>query len=353
MRGAGFEVYARLNDVDGLFRWPYPPAFFPWIIAASTLSGILELPFHALVQLPAIASDAAIALLVQSYLGSRGASPRTRLRAAALVALGPSFIAISGYHGQIDSLAILPAVAGLVIWERSDRDSRALIAGALIGLSGAFKTVPALLVLALLPTSRNPAEAIRMLAATAAVPLAMLAPFLAAEPIATARAFTYDGLSGIGGLSLVLQPSRAEVWLMTYQFLPTGIGRTLATYATIINGILAATAIFLLRYRPRPADAAVILWLAFYGFSTGFALHYLVWGMPFFLLAGYLRAPVALQVAVLVPTLLLYLGPWQDPLAVLVYVPIMVLVWVAMVGALAILGRRVRRESGDLAPQPG
>jgi hypothetical protein len=50
--------------------------------------------------------------------------------------LGPSFIDISGYHGQIDSVAILPAVLALMVWERRPQPTRSVRAGLLIGLGG-------------------------------------------------------------------------------------------------------------------------------------------------------------------------------------------------------------------------
>src|SRR5207302_10782054 len=106
-----------------------------------------------------IAADAAIAWLVQAGLGRAGASDRTRLSACALVALGPAFALISGMHGQIDSVAILPAVLALVVWERGG-SRRALAAGLLIGRAASIKTAPGLMVLALLPSVRSRREAL-------------------------------------------------------------------------------------------------------------------------------------------------------------------------------------------------
>src|SRR5438105_1919942 len=125
------HLYGALNHgVD--YRWPYPPAYLPWIAASRGLASAVDLPFRVGVVLPAIAADAAIAWLVQAGLGRAGASDRTRLSACALVALGPAFALISGMHGQIDSVAILPAVLALVVWERGG-SRRALAAGLLIG----------------------------------------------------------------------------------------------------------------------------------------------------------------------------------------------------------------------------
>ena len=76
---------------------------------------------------------AALTWLVWRGLEAR-VSERRRLFLAGVVAFGPVFITISGYAAQIDSVAILPAVAALLIWERRGQE-RAWVAGALISWS--------------------------------------------------------------------------------------------------------------------------------------------------------------------------------------------------------------------------
>ena len=133
--------------------WTYPPLFLGWLAGASWLSDASGLSFHSLAKLGPTLADLGLALAVYAYVGWRGAQERTRLIAVSLVMR--TFIATSGYHGQIDSVAILPAVLGLMIWERrSDKPTRALEAGLLIGLGGAVKTVPLLMVLPLLISAK-------------------------------------------------------------------------------------------------------------------------------------------------------------------------------------------------------
>src|SRR5205807_5996398 len=128
------HVYSAVNGPH-LNHWPYLPGFFPFIMVASKLATLTGLPFHGWVQVPQILADCAIAWFVQDFLGRRGASDRTRIASATLVALGPSFWIISGFHGQIDSLATLPAVIALWLWDRSPPGTRrALEAGVLIGI---------------------------------------------------------------------------------------------------------------------------------------------------------------------------------------------------------------------------
>ena len=141
---------------EGFVPWTYPPLFLGWLAGASWLSDASGLSFHGLAKLGPTLADVGLALAVYVYLRWRGAQERTRLIGVALVILGPTFIATSGYHGQIDSVAILPAVLGLMVWERrSDKPTRALEAGLLIGLGGAVKTVPLLMVLPLLISAKS------------------------------------------------------------------------------------------------------------------------------------------------------------------------------------------------------
>ena len=89
----------------------------------------------------------------------------------------------------------------------------------------------------------------------------------------------------------------------------------------------------------------MILWLAIYVFSPNFLLQYLLWALPFFIMAGYLREVAAVQI-VLIPALIItYLSPTAttETLANL-YVGIMIALWIFWVVALVTVVRRVARR---------
>ena len=349
------HVYRDVNPGAHTFHWPYPPAYFPWVAFADAIKGSV-LSFDRLIRLPAVAADAALAWLLATEL-SRRAGQRVALAAAALVAFGPAFVIISGYHGQIDSVAILPAVAAALLWERaaesgrvgSLRVDRALAAGALIGLAGAIKTVPIVMVLALAPSARGWREAARLFGAAAAVLVVTLSPFLIADASAVRHLTKYGGVPGAGGLSLLVQPDLARFWL-TGPVAANGATRWLSNHQTDVNAIvfLALAALFAVR-RPGVMRAAAILWLAVWAFGTGFFFQYLVWGLPFLILDRHLRAAALLQAAALVPMLLFYLGPWHRELVVVVYAAIMLALWLAWCVGLLLLGRGGRVRAGTAA----
>ena len=337
----GADVLGVYADV-GEFRWPYPPAYFVWMLAADGVADLTGLAFHGLVSVPAIAADAGIAWLVQGYLGSRGADERTRLAAAALVLLGPSFAAISGYHGHIDSVAILPAVAALALWERGGR-RRAATAGALIGIGIAVKTVPGLMLLALLPSARSRSEALTLLAAAAALPLLLLAPYLVTDASAVVQALDYPSTGTAGGIGLISDAA------------PNAITDAIRDHGTLWNlSWIAALAALLWRTRPPAPHAAVMVWLALWVLGTGFYLSYLVWGLPFVLMAGHLGATAAIQAIALVPTVITYADLFGTTLAARAFDLPMFFLWlcfgVALLLTVAALPWRPPRPADTGAP---
>jgi len=289
---ATFDVYDHI--VDG--HWNYPPGLFPWIWLAGQISDATGLAFHGVMQLPAIAADVAIAWIVQSYLGTRGLDPTKRLIAAGLVLLGPVFVAISGYHGQIDSVAILPAVLAFVVWERGGAN-RALTVGLLMGAAIVFKTAPGLLLLALLPNARSLAEAAKLVVFTALAPVVMLAPYVIVDAEHSLSAIDYPSVGTAGGLGLISTT------------LPNPVVDGIRDLGTVWNALwICALGLVLWRFKPPPIRAATIVWLALFSFGTGFYMHYLVWAIPFLLLDGAILVVAAIQALVLAPLIVTYGG---------------------------------------------
>ena len=340
------NLYALVNP-SAAPRWPYPPGFLPWVEISDWASNLTGLRFDGFIQLAPIAADAAIAWIVQAFLGQRGADDRTRLLAAGLVSAGPAFVIVSGYHGQIDSVCILPAILALWIWLRSEAPQRALVAGLLIGLGIAIKPLAGLALLALIPSARSLRENVVLVAATVAVPLLMLLPFAVENFGETTDAVLgYHGLAGFGGISLVVQPSLAAVWLGTELVSPSSLSLALNDHGTVIalSILLLVTAILWWR-RTGPVVAAVVIWLTFFVFGINPGLTYLILGMPFFLMMGRLREVAAIQLALLIPMLLFYTQLWRDGPIVVVYSTIMIALWAALLAWWVVEMRKLRATS--------
>jgi hypothetical protein len=337
-------VYVHFTHI-GVARWPYPPGFFPWIWAAGRLAALAGgTGFAFLIRVPIILADAGIAWTVQDFLGWRGARPGTRLLAAALVSIGPSFVLIAGYHGQFDAVAFLPGVVALSLWSRTQAPWRAIAAGLLIGLGCALKTVPLLLLVALLPTARSRREAITLIGAALVPVIVCFFPYWVAGTLPPGRVLTYHGIPGAGDLSLVAQPDLAKLALGLSNPSESGITQFLYVHGTVIVvcGLLVVAAVGA-RARPAAASMAALLWLGVYAFGVNFFYQYVVWGLPFFLMAGFVRSVLVVQLALLPGALLFYLRPWHDANLAIVYATLMIAIWTVTVIVFVILGRRLWR----------
>jgi hypothetical protein len=349
-RGA-LDVYSIFAQ-HKLDRWPYPPALFPWIYASGLVARHGGPDFVFMIRVPIVLADVAVAWLVQDFLAWSGRSHRFRLAAAALVALGPSFVVIAGYHGQFDAIAILPGVWATSIWvRRPEWRWRALIAGVLIGLGADVKTVPILLLLALLPTVRSKREAGELVLA-AALPLVLsFAPFVIAGTLHTATITSYRGRPGVGGISLLVQPNLAEIWLGTGFPSLSSLSQTLMNHGTIILVLALVTVVGVgLRSRPPAHQMAALLWVGVLAFGVDFFFQYLMWGLPFLVMCGYLRSALLIQLGLLVPTVLFYLEPWHHLAVVYVYVVMMTAAWLVAVGGFVVLGRQLWGRPGGGVP---
>jgi hypothetical protein len=294
-------------------RWPYPGAFLPLAVLADVVADALGIPFHGVIQIPAILADAAIAWVVAGALLPRFGE-RTAVAGAALVAASPIFILISGYHGQIDAVAVLPALAGVLLWVRGV-PNRALWAGLLIGLGAAVKQPPLFLVLALLPGAAGWREGGRLVGAAAAVPLVSILPFLVLDPGGTVEGVTANrGVPGFGGLSAFLQPDLTRFWATLGAGVEPNGAVELVTDAQnwIVGAAVLATGLMLWRRRVEPLHGAVLIWLVVYATNPNFAFQYLIWGLPFFIAAGHLRATLALTTVATPPAVLLLIRPDVD-----------------------------------------
>jgi hypothetical protein len=330
-------------DVYDSGRWPYPAGFMPWISLSRGIADISPLPFHGVVQVPMILADLAIAWVVQLWLGRLGRPPAERLFAAALVALGPSFILISGYHGQLDPLATLPPLLGAYVWSVGG-ERRALKAGALVGLGACMKVVPLFMLLALLPTARSRREIVTLVAIAAAIPLATVLPFLIANLDGTWHALhSNHGVPGFGSYGLLAQPDLIDRPLYGDQVQLSGLSTWLYDSQ---NVIVAAAALlvgaFAYLRRLDPIDAAASIWLAVFVANPEWGYEYLIWGLPYFILARRYIEVLALQLVLIVPEVVLYRTFATHKLGQF-YVPTLTLVWAAMAVTLVVWLLRLRR----------
>lgn len=310
-------------------RWPYPAGYFPLDYLAGSLAYRTGLPFHGVIQLWPIAADCAIAWLVQDELGRRGFGERSRLLATALVALGPMFVLISGYHGQIDSVPTLFALGAVLVLARGGRP---WVAGLLLGAAVSVKSPPVLLLLVLVPALPAWRARAQLVLPALAVPLLATLPWLVADFEATRTTLTtYGGVPSLGGYSLIIEPSLVDAFLFGDRLDPGATVRWFTAHQNLIVGAGALLAAVIAHRRRLPVVTAVcLLYLAVWSFNPNGAYSYFLWGIPFLLVAGYLREVAILQLVLAIPALIVY-PRWNEPFLKPPYLAVLIGVWVATV----------------------
>jgi len=306
--------------------YPYPGGFLPVMLLCWKIAHATGLAFYGVFKVPAILADAGIAAVLAWGLGCLGASPRDRIVSVALVALGPMFVLISGYHGQIDAVALLPGVVAVVLWQLGE-EGRAWQAGLLIGLGAAVKTFPLFLVFALLPSVRSRREAATLIALAVAVPLASVLPFLVADGHATIAAITATkALPGLGGLTLLIQPSLIHIWLSHPVRADPIVVDLVRRQNLLVGAAVVLAGAYAYRRRLDAIQASALIWLVVYVANPDWFYQYMIWGLPFFLLAGR-RVEVALvQLALALPAAEVYFR-FGLPSLEWLYVPLVDLLW--------------------------
>ena len=339
------DMYSILNPPDvNPPGWPYLPAITPWFVVADSLARFSGLPFHGLVQLPLIAGTMGTAWLChRTVLGAGGGELRARL-ALLLVGLGPLYVMVTGWMGQLDSLAFLPALAAALIWLQGD-ERRWLYAGLLIGLAASVKVVPIFVLVALLPSARSWREAASLVVAAGAIPLLVVAPFLLADFDGVFDALTrYAGLLGKWGLTLFIQPDLSNSWVLGGP--PGSPGETVASLQDVARyftlGALALAGALIAWRRPPVLDACAGLFLILLGLSVNLTYHWLLWPLAFLIAGGRLWYAAYLQGAVFVAQLMLHYGPSYTWLADVYPVYMCALQITVLAGGLVLVARRRR-----------
>jgi Glycosyltransferase family 87 len=250
------------------FQWNFLP-LMPYVFA---LEQHLGLSWQLASKIVPVLAD-----LVTTVLLGRLATGADARRVPLLYALCPVAILVTGWHGQVEPVALALGLGGLLLARRH----RAVGSGLLLGLAVATKTWPVLLVLGPLretPVRRwwrllLPAGA-ALVALLATIPMFLHDSLRAAVPVLA----NYRSYTGTWGWSGILH----YYGRIGGGYAGPGVEKVqhVGTVLTLV-AVAAVVAVFW-RDGAVPLTAAVLL--AFLIVTSGFGQQYLLWPVPFVLL---------------------------------------------------------------------
>ncbi len=300
---AGQEVYTSV-----LGRHPYLPLQMYLMGGTAWLGDLVGLPYVVSIKLPAVLADGAIAALITTSLSRDGRRPASAAAFGLLYALNPISLLVTSYHGQFEAITLLL----LVLAWRSWRFGRhAAWSATALGLAILNKTWPVILLPVFWIRQRSWRDRILYATLALGIPLAGILFYLVvfeASPVPMLRrALTHRGVAGYWGPGAIIDPLTAIYTA----------GRPLFdTLVALRNVLLAGAAVLALWITRRDSalDAILTVILSIFMITVGFGIQWLVWPVPFALLAreeGWTKAySVAGAFMLLVHLYGLHMYPW-------------------------------------------
>lgn len=271
-----------LYRLDPLFN--HPPSMIHILGGMNWLAAATPLPFPFWLRIPSILADAANLWLVWKLLGRRVEQPSIHW-ALVLLALSPTLILVSGFHGNTDSVVIFFVLLAVALIEK---DASAWTSGAALGLAHCVKVFPLIAAPAMLLYLRGWKQRVRFCSGAAAVILLAWSPYLYQDPqIALRQVFGYRSAYGVWGLSYILdQLTSALPALASLNFAFQHLGAYFGV------GLVCLTSWWMSRARPRPRLFSQVgfVFLLFLSISSGFGVQYLAWLAPWVVEQGWLAA---------------------------------------------------------------
>lgn len=276
--------------VRGAFNNPFnhPPFMIHLLKLLGFLSDVTGISFRFWLRLLPSLADIGSLVVVWMMLATR-TSQRLGPGALFLLALSPTSIIISGYHGNTDPIFIFFVLLAIYLLEERQQT---LLAGLAFGMALNIKAVPLMLLPAILfylwPNVR---KELKFIGATGLVFLLGSMPYLLQDPAVIGKAvFGYSSLYGKWGWSSLLAvfyPEPPRFLHPPYEVL--GIH----AYFAIVGKWLMLGLIVAISFRMNRGDRKPplfyqvgLIMAIFLTLTPGFGSQYLVWLVPFVLGLG-------------------------------------------------------------------
>jgi 4-amino-4-deoxy-L-arabinose transferase-like glycosyltransferase len=270
--------------VRGAFNNPFnhPPPMIHLFRLWGWLTDTTALPFRFWVRLPSILADVGSFILVARLL-SKLWPEKKQFSVLLALALCPTAILISGYHGNTDSLMIFFVLLSIYLIETG---RWAWLAGLAFGLSVCVKVVPLVFAPAFFFYLRGWRQRIGFFGAALLTFVLCSLPYLAQDPRGIVSVvFGYASIYGNWGWSLIAALTFPEI--PTYLHKPYDVLGSHAVFAQILKFIIIAlSGAAAVWFNRRPLKPSLFLQCGFITaivlfMTPGFGTQYLVWLLPF------------------------------------------------------------------------
>lgn len=278
----GADLYRIAPDLN------HPPSMLHILSFLLWLSEHTHMPFHFWLRFPGILADAGSLWVVCRILGARLAE-RSVFIAVLLIAIAPTHILISGFHGNTDPVMIFFVMAA--VWLAGYRNNAAA-GGAAFGMALCIKVAPVMLAPVLFLSLSGARKRLAFFAAAAAVTATAWSPYIFQQPAAVLhQVFGYKSSYGLWGFSW-LSRQLANAWPAS-QWINSAFSRW---GSDMVVAAVVALSISMNRLTRRPSlyTQVGMVFLLFFTATSGFAVQYLSWLTPWVAELGAL--PVALFV---------------------------------------------------------
>jgi len=276
----GAELYKIAPDLN------HPPSMLHILSGLLWMSDHTHLPFHFWIRFPGILADAGSLFLVCRILASR-IQERSVFIAVLLIAIAPTHILISGFHGNTDPIMIFFVMAA--VWLAGYRDKPAA-GGVAYGAALCIKVAPIILVPVLFLSLDGIRKRVAFFLATASVVAFAWSPYIFQEPAAVIhQVFGYKSSYGLWGFSWLFR-DLANAWPAS-QWINNGFSRF---GSVVVVAAILVLSVWMNRLARKPSlyTQVGMVFLLFFTATSGFAVQYLAWLTPWVAELGAL--PVAL-----------------------------------------------------------
>lgn len=272
---SGREVYTAV-----LGRHPYLPFQMYIMGVMAALSQATGLAYVVAIKLPAILGDIALTALIYKAIAAGGSRKETAAYLAILYAINPVSLLVTAYHGQFEAITLFLLALSWYFWEFGRRIRSS---GASLGLAILNKTWPVVFLPIVLLRLHNRRSQLIYLTLAAGIPIIAVLAYLIifnADPMPMLRrALTHRGVAGYWGPGAVLFPAAGRFPPIQ----PLADWLLLARNWLLVGGIVYALWVT----RAQSAlDATLTVLLCLFVLTVGFGIQWLVWLVPFALLAG-------------------------------------------------------------------